>query len=115
MTRPAAAALLAALLLTGCTSVESSGGGDCTSSYDPIARAVTFAALRQAMLDHDDGRGRPVSTRVQARGHDLGSGDEDAVRIVDLLDRRGRRLLQVEVWRTVDGGWAAGAWQQCID
>jgi hypothetical protein len=106
---------LVCVLLAACTSQDSSAGGDCTSSYDPVARAATFPALRQAMLDHDDGRSRPVSTRVQARGHDLGSGDEDAVRIVDLLDGRGRRLLQVEVWRTVDGGWAAGAWQQCID
>jgi hypothetical protein len=34
---------------------------------------------------------------------------------VDLLNRKGRRLAQVEVWRTESGAWRAGIWLQCID
>ena len=52
-----------------------------------------------------------------ARGDDVGagSGDEDVVRVVDLLDRRGRRLVQVDVWQTDAGAWRAGVWGQCTD
>lgn len=55
------------------------------------------------------------SVRTQARGHDVGAGDQHAVRLVDLLDRNGRRLIQVDVWRTDAGAWRAGVWKQCID
>ncbi|QIK66262.1 hypothetical protein G7072_07795 [Nocardioides sp. HDW12B] len=67
------------------------------------------------MLAYDDGRGPVASVRVQERGHDLGYSDEDVVRVVDLLDRKGRRMVQVDVWRTPDSGWRAGVWMQCID
>jgi hypothetical protein len=60
-------------------------------------------------------RGHVASVRTQARGDDIGAGDQDVVRVVDLLDRNGRRLVQVEVWRTDAGSWRAGAWGQCID
>lgn len=108
--------LLLLPLLAGCLSVDSSVDSGCTSSYRQITDADSWSALRAAMIGHDDGRGRTASLRVQDRGHDLApSHGEDVVRVVDLLDRRGRRLVQVDVWRTENGGWAAGAWQQCID
>jgi hypothetical protein len=108
--------LLLLPLLAGCLSVDSSVDSGCTSSYRRIADADSWSALRAAMIGHDDGRGRTASLRVHDRGRDLApSHGEDVVRVVDLLDRRGRRLVQVNVWRTGDGGWAAGAWQQCID
>jgi hypothetical protein len=53
--------------------------------------------------------------RTQAVGHDVGAGNQDAVRVVDLLNRQGRRLAQADVWRTEAGGWRAGVWSQCID
>ncbi len=103
----------AALLLGGCASTDT-GGGDCSSHYEPIAGAPTWGALKQAMLDAEDW-GRVASLRTQSRGEDIDGRGVQVVRVVDLLDRDGRRLVQAEVWRTDDDAWAAGAWSQCID
>ncbi len=67
------------------------------------------------MLANEDW-GRVASLRTQARGDEVDSrpSDEEVVRVMDLLNRNGRRLIQVDVWRT-DAGWRAGAWSQCID
>jgi hypothetical protein len=62
-----------------------------------------------------EGRRPVASLRTQARGEDVGAGDEDAVRVVDLLNQQGDRLVQVDVWRTAAGSWRAGVWSQCID
>ena len=84
------------------------------SRYEPVASAPTWASLKDEMLAHKEG-GTVASLRTQARGPDVGAGDQDAVRVVDLLNRSGRRLVQVEVWRTDNGAWRAGVWSQCID
>lgn len=95
--------------------VWSSGDdGDCTSHYAPVASAPTWDGLRDAMLANEEW-GRVVSVRTEARGHNVGAGDQDAVRVVDLLNRKGRRLIQADVWRTDAGAWRAGVWHQCID
>src|SRR3954453_10227444 len=47
--------------------------------------------------------GPVASLRTQARGHDVGAGDQEAVRVVDLVDRNGRRLVHVDVWRAGGG------------
>ncbi|WP_137291816.1 hypothetical protein [Nocardioides dongxiaopingii] len=107
-------AALSCWVLGGCGATGSSSDEDCESSYESVADGATWGDLEDAMLDYD-GQGRVVSVRTQARGRDVGAGDEDAVRVVDLLDRRGSRVLQVEVWRTEAGAWRAGAWRQCID
>jgi hypothetical protein len=60
-------------------------------------------------------RGTVASLRTQARQHDVGAGNQEAVRVVDLLNRNGRRLVQVDVWRTKAGAWRSGEWNQCID
>jgi hypothetical protein len=60
--------------------------------------------------------GRVASLRTQARGDEIEQAtDEEVVRVVDLLNRNGRRLVQVDVWRTRAGVWRAGVWNQCID
>ena len=105
-------AVLACGLLHACA--ETTDGGECVSYYDTIASAPTWDALKDAMLDYSDW-GRVVSVRTQARGRDVGAGDHDAVRVVDLLDRSGRRLVQADVWRTANGAWRAGVWNQCTD
>jgi len=107
---------LAAAMLSACSGVSSSGGGDCESDYDPVATAPSWAELKEAMLRYE-GRGPVVSVRVQARGMDVGVGvgNESAVRVVDLLNKKGRRVVQVDVWRTKAAGWSAGVWNQCID
>lgn len=84
------------------------------SRYEPVASARTWASLKDEMLGYEE-RGTVASLRAQARGPDVGAGDQDAVRVVDLLNRSGRRLVQVEVWRTDNGAWRAGVWSQCID
>ena len=89
-------------------------GNDCVSHYDPVATAASWESLKREMRQYQE-QGRVASVRTQDQGKDVGAGDEDAVRVVDLLDRRGRRLLQVDVWRTDDGAWRAGAWMQCTD
>ena len=109
-------AVLACATVGACSGTPgtSDGGGDCVSHYDPVAAAPSWGALEKAMLDYDE-RGRVASLRTQARGDDVGAGDRDAVRVVDLLGRGGHRLAQVDVWRTDAGGWRAGVWEQCID
>ncbi|HSE09878.1 MAG TPA: hypothetical protein VLB29_14530 [Nocardioidaceae bacterium] len=108
----AAVAALTCGMLSACAATT--GGGDCVSHYDSIASAPTWAGLKEAMLDYRE-RGRVASVRIQARGKDVGAGDQEAVRVVDLLNRNRRRLVQVDVWRTDEGAWRAGVWQQCID
>jgi hypothetical protein len=106
-------AVLACGILSACAGTTG-GGGDCVSQYEPVASAPTWHSLKDAMLGYKE-RGTVASLRTQARGHDVGAGNQDAVRVVDLLNRNGRRLVQVDVWRTEAGTWRAGAWSQCID
>lgn len=104
------------LLLGGCSSTETGTdhGGDCESFYSDVTEAATWPALKDALLDSGQWS-RAVSVRVQERGTDIGVGDQDVVRVVDLLSEKGRRVVQLEVWRIADGGWSAGSWNQCID
>jgi hypothetical protein len=108
-------AVLACGLTSACAGTTSTpGGGDCTSAYFPVASASSWDGLKDAMLDYQEW-GPVASVRIQARGDDVGAGDQDAVRVVDLLNRNGRRLIQVDVWRTDAKAWRAGVWGQCTD
>jgi hypothetical protein len=100
------------LVLSACA--DTTDGGDCVSAYDPVATAPTWRGLKEALLDTTE-RGSVDRVRIQARGDDVGAGNKNAVRVVDLLDQDGERLAQVDVWRTDKGGWTAGIWKQCID
>lgn len=113
---PAAGIVLAVAAcggLAACASTTETGD-DCVSHYDSVAGARTWQALKAALVDSEQW-GRVASVRTQARGDDVGAGDQEAVRVVDLLNRKGRRLVQVDVWRTESGGWRAAVWSQCID
>lgn len=110
-------AALTCLSLNSCSSTPGSSSGDdgdCVSHYDHVASASTWAGLKNAMLNSRDW-GRVASIRIQAQGVDVGAGDQEEVRVVDLLGPNGQRRRQVEVWRTDAGGWRVGAWSQCID
>jgi hypothetical protein len=111
-----AGAVLGVMLGAACSTeqVSSSGDDDCTSHYEHVAAASTWAGLQDAMLTSNT-YGRVKSLRTQAQGEDVGAGNMNAVRVVDLLNRKGRRLAQVDVWRTEAGAWRAGVWSQCID
>ena len=107
--------LLLGPLLLGCTTTGgTTAGGDCTSGYQVVADASSWPALQTAVLDSSDW-GDVEAIRTQEQGVDVGVGDQDAVRVVDMLDPTGRRLAQAEVWRTPGGGWRAGVWGQCTD
>jgi hypothetical protein len=107
-------AVVACLILTACTTVERSGDPNCVSHYSSVGSARSWAGLRTAMLGNKDW-GRVASVRTQARGTNVGAGDKDVVRVVDLLDRKGKRLMQADVWKTDTGAWRAGVWEQCTD
>lgn len=112
-------AVVACSLITACSSGEigvgSGDDGDCTSHYEPVASADTWPGLKKGMLANQEwGRVASLRTQVRGDGADSGLGDREVVRVMDLLNRKGRRLIQVDVWRT-GGGWRAGAWSQCID
>src|SRR5687767_8119383 len=85
-------AVVACAILSACAGTTE-GGGDCVSHYGSVASAPTWEGLKDAMLSYQE-RGRVASVRTQARGDDVGAGDQDAVRVVDLLDRNGQRLVQ---------------------
>lgn len=110
-------AVAVSTLCAGCSGERgwsSAEDGNCTSHYVQLATAPTWAGLKDAMLASEEW-GRAVAVRTQARGEDVGAGDREAVRVVDLLNSKGRRLIQADVWRTDTGTWHAGVWHQCID
>ena len=98
----------------GSESVSSSGDDECVSHYDLVASADTLAGLNRSMLTNDRW-GRVASLRIQAVGDAARNGQskEKVLRVVDLLDGKDRRLIQVDVWRADDAGLRAGVWLQC--
>ncbi|GEP39099.1 hypothetical protein NPS01_27620 [Nocardioides psychrotolerans] len=108
----------ASLTLSACTSasttVRDGGDGGCVSGYVHVVEAANWRGLSEAMLTSTEW-GSVASVRTQAQGGEIGSGDVDVLRVVDLLDKRERRLVQVDVWRTEEGTWRFGDWGQCID
>lgn len=109
-------AVLACGTLSACAG-DTSGGVECERP-DPVANAPTWDRLKDAMLGYT-GRGRVVSVRTQARGPSardaLHVSDRHVRRVVDLLNRNGRRLVQVKVTRTDAGVWRADVLSQCTD
>ena len=110
-------AVLVCGTLSACAS-DTNGGVDCASRPDPVASASTWDGLKDAMLDYTE-RGRLVSVRTQARGESardaLHVSDRHVMRVVDLLSRNGRLLVQVEIRRTDAGVWRADVLSQCTD
>lgn len=100
-------------MVGGCLS-DSTGDDPCVSQYETLATAPTWNGLEEQLLLYE-GRGHVASVRTVDRGADVGVGDQEVVRVVDLLNRRDRRLAQADVWRTDAGMWRAGVWMQCID
>jgi hypothetical protein len=107
-------AVLECGVLTTCGSSGRSGDPNCVSHYSSVGSARSWAGFQTAMLSNSDW-GPVASVRTQARGTDVGAGDKDVVRVVDLLNRKGKRLIQADVWKTDAGASRAGVWNQCID
>lgn len=114
LTAPAALILCAGCVADDTQVWSSADDGNCTSHHERLAAAPTWLELKEAMVASDEW-GRAVAVRTQARGDDVGAGDREAVRVVDLLGKKGKRLIQADVWRTDAGTWRAGVWHQCID
>ncbi len=102
--RGACVALLLPFLV-GCAS--SSSGGDCTSHYEAVADAPTRAALKDELLERVDPRVRSLKFIDK-------HPDEDKV-YVNLLNRRHRTVMSLDMWQRDDGTWTAQQWSQCID
>ena len=104
----------AALACAACSADEgvSSSPGDCTSHYEDVAQAGSRPRLDAQLTSEVD----PAVVRLRVQGTAKATGDDhQPAEIVDLLNTRGRRVMQVEVFRLADGQWYAGRWAQCID
>lgn len=86
------------------------GGGFCESHYEDVVVADSRRALERDLVSDVPG-GR---LRIQGRGPAAGDRSISAD-IVDVLNKRGGRVMQVDVFRQPDGRWFAGQWSQCID
>jgi hypothetical protein len=108
--------VLACGIASACSVGSTADGNNCVSRYHSVASAPTWDGLKDAMLNHKEEHPVATSLRTQARGDDVDSpGDQNVVRVMDILNRNGQRLVQVDVWRTDAGAWRAGAWGQCTD
>jgi hypothetical protein len=88
--------------------VSSSGDdGDCTSHFEPVVNAPTKAALKGRLLRDVDPRTR--SLRV------IDEDPNDDKVVVNLLNRRDRLIMSLDMWERDDGTWTAQQWSQCID
>lgn len=104
-----------ALAGTACSPDESGqtgGDGDCESHYADVAQAGSRNRLDAELTSEAD----PSVVRLRVQGTSPATGDpHQPAEIVDLLNARGRRVMQVEVFPLADGQWYAGRWAQCID
>lgn len=103
------------LALTACSpdgQVTYPAGGDCTSRYEDLAHAATREDLDSRLTSKVD----PTIVGLRIQGKAPASGqDHQPAEIVDLLNARKRRVMQIEVFQLADGQWYAGRWMQCID
>jgi hypothetical protein len=101
------ATLVCGILAACAGTTGTTEGGDCVSHYEHVASARSWNGLKDAMTQQTEW-GHVVSVRTQARGHDVGAGDQDAVMVIDLLNRSGRRLVVVPNQVVQPGdGWLA--------
>ena len=104
----------AALTCSSCSlgGVSSAGDGECTSSYVDVAQAPSRHRLDEKLLSTVD----PSVVRLRVQGTGKATGYEhQPAEIVDLLNGKGRRVMQIEVLQLASGDWYAGRWSQCID
>jgi hypothetical protein len=110
----ALALTLTALAPTACSSDEQVSGhdGDCESHYADLAQAGSRHRLDAQLISEVD----PAVVRLRLQGTGSASGDEhQPADFVDLLNARGRRVMQIEVFQLAEGDWYAGQWLQCTD
>jgi hypothetical protein len=101
-----------ALSCSSCSAEDVSTSGDCASHYVDVAQAPSRHRLDDELLSTVDPS--VVGLRVQGTGKATGYEHQPAD-IVDLLNGKGRRVMQIEVLQLASGDWYAGRWSQCID
>jgi hypothetical protein len=103
------ATIAAVSLLVGCSPLQGSSPADdaCTSRYEPVTSAPTSAALKKNLLQDVDPRVR--SLRV------IDEDPSDDKVVVNLIGRRDRLIMSLDMWQRDDGTWTAQRWSQCID
>lgn len=94
-------------LLAGCLSDEAGtgNGGDCESHYQLVADAPTLQALKAKL----------VSEYLPAARSARVVDQHDGKKVVSVLNRKDRIIMQVDVWQESGGSWTAQEWLQCID
>ena len=93
------------ILLPGCAGQTT--GGHCTSHYEPIANAATKPALKRELVHDVDPRVRSLRLFTSVTTHHKLA--------VNLLNRRQRSVMSLDMWQRDDGTWTAQQWSQCID
>lgn len=89
---------------------HASGSGDdgqCISHYEPIADSPTLAELKREL--REDVNPKVRSLKVIDEHPDKGKV------YVNLLNRRNRTVMSLDMWQQADGTWTAQRWSQCID
>ena len=100
----------AVTLVVACSPEQASSSGDngnCTSHYNPVADAPTWVALKKNLLEEVEPRVRSLRVIDKDSGHDKV--------VVNLLNRKHRLVMSLDVWQEDDGTWTARQWSQCID
>jgi hypothetical protein len=104
---------LLVLVLASCSTREGDAGpSGCTSRYEDVALASTRPKLDAKLISNV--QLAVAQLRVQGSGTASGASHQPA-EFVDLLDARGRRIVQVEVFQLDDAEWVPGQRVQRID
>jgi hypothetical protein len=92
--------------------VSTGGEDDCESHYQDLAEATSRERLDAKLVSGVD----PSVVKVRVQGRTSATGaDHQPAEIVDLLNAKGRRVMQIEVFQIAGGRWYAGQWLQCTD
>ena len=111
------AGVVVTLGMAGCSSTvsgQASPDADCNSGYHRVATAQNWPQLAHKLQTTTTIFGQADGVRTVQHGNDItGAGGHRVERVVDLLNRRGHRLIQLEVWRDDGHTWQASYFAAC--
>jgi hypothetical protein len=91
--------------LAGCQGAPEADA--CVSHYEPVADAPTRHELRRELREDVDPSVRALKV--------IDEHPDPGKVYVNLLDRRDRLVMSLDMWQRADGTWTAERWSQCID
>lgn len=113
----AVAGVVVTVGVAGCSNTpaaQRSPDADCGSGYRRVATAPSWPQLAHKLQTTTTIFGQAAGVRTVQSGDDLtGAGGHRVDRVVDLLNRRGHRLIQLEVWREGEHTWRASYFAAC--